>query len=723
MMFDFDLESLKLRPEDDLRIRVALFSSQVIRIIELLDDEKCIEEARERLVDRASAIKEHLEEKLSDTVHAKRSIDQIISVEGAIVFPFKTRSSKLVTSPNVTVLYRDELSELMNLFRSEQISKKVTTAGKIAISEMLNFSFFQQQHNTLIAQSFFCQRKLSNIYSRVTFNSIMLTDTQHQIKKDLLADDRPKIVWGSYGTGKSVAVASALKELIEKSSKTNILFLSAQSLLNVEDLRLSPYLLMIERWVKDICHQNVEILNYMHFLDKSLDQVVQTKCQTNKSVIFCSYLLKHADVDINNLRSVFRQFQNFDVVVLEETHVLKLNMLEELVTQAGQELKEKHMKVWIVSNAEKLGSISPGFKITPKAEQQNLRNQPEIAKLAEAVNSGIGSERYPSAAMSSSSDVCLITPTYEYEGNDEHRLNRIVSLAIDWKWRIPSASVLFIDCENSGLLRKLRTNGIDVDSYRDSKSNWSYLLLENSDPIEAIVAGAEWHVLIVHIKIKTLLSICAVRLFSKRIISRATTNLYIFSDTDLDISQSAKKNNKDNGKTVVKGDNPSSDYRSAGNNDSGVDIKSVVNCIKKIPFKAKQTKAVRSYKVMRLRDLDDSLSNLCQDICLFRTINGLFLIVQLTSDMLKKDEVMTAQKLVHDLWNVKLPAYLGCVLVSSGETMNVSRISRVLQLRKVRLRRLKYNTGSGGMPIDTDLFAKQGKYFSLSLYAVPCRTK
>ena len=92
------------------------------------------------------------------------------------------------------------------------------------------------------------------------------------------------------------------------------------------------------------------------------------------------------------------------------------------------------------------------------------------------------------------------------------------------------SSLLFIDCEESILPEYLRNVGVPISVYGDKFENGKALFLKHSDPIEAIVAGAEWHVLVVHIKMETMNSMEVVKGFNKRIISRATTKVVIFSD-------------------------------------------------------------------------------------------------------------------------------------------------------------------------------------------------
>ena len=77
----------------------------------------------------------------------------------------------------------------------------------------------------------------------------------------------------------------------------------------------------------------------------------------------------------------------------------------------------------MTSNAEKVDPAQcKSFKISPSLQKhtrpENLRSTRAITELAEAVNSSLVSERYPSVPMPGSSIICNIHATYEYEWDD-----------------------------------------------------------------------------------------------------------------------------------------------------------------------------------------------------------------------------------------------------------------------------------------------------------------
>ena len=440
---------------------------------------------------------------------------------------------------------------------------------------MLELSYFKPNHpktkKDAISRAGLrlqCQVPFSKIteYAQICFNSIQLTDIQKDIRDKL--SEGNSILRGSYGVGKSVAIISAIKELIKEFMKENatnknikILFISAQSLLTSEDLQISPFLCMVQNWIEEISKpfglENPQILSYTKFLnkEKGIADVMRTRTSSHEGVIFYSYLLKHKDLDhLNTATSpptspatsqatlpITSLSDKFDVIVLEETHAFKSRMMQELVEAfeiaARKESKEKNFKVWMCSNAEILDAESgtcESFKIIPSKEKNketmNLRNTHAIAKLAEAINTDIAPERYPSLPMPTPAFKCNIPTDYKYEPDDNKRLRKIVKRAKSWERLLSKSPLLIIDCEDSGLQYELQNEDLPVNMNTHKFEPGGLLFLKHSDPVEAIVAGAEWHLMIIHIKLETMHSINGAKLFNKRVISRATTKVIIFSD-------------------------------------------------------------------------------------------------------------------------------------------------------------------------------------------------
>ena len=568
LLLDFDLEGLDVR--DNMPVHAALVSTAVIKIVELVYEERCIEDAEEKLENRISAINNH--------------INDGISVKGVIVFPHKSRPTRSIMHSDdepVVILYKEQLSKLFSIPKSSPTSSQVPLDTKVAMAEMLYFGYFKPKRPETeeeaiwqAAQRFFCQRHSSKIEActQITFNSIELTELQKVIMNDLLKGNT--LLRGGYGIGKTVTIVAAIKESVKRYKTLlrqrehqqinfKILYVSAQSQLAGIDLEISPFLMMIETWIKEVCRDlrcfnDLQVLDYTYFLSQSIDSVMQTLPSTKKQIIFYSYLLQGTDLQI--LDEALTHCGNFDITVFEETHALSHSVMERLPKYfKREETNERKSKVWVTSNAEALSSsLLERFNVSPKLEQyiksKNMRNTPTVANLAEAVNTDLMIERYPSMPMPISSVICNIHATYEYEFDDRERLLKIVELAKSWNnlfikfnnvtksGKFSMSSVLFIDCEESSLFEELCREGIPVNLNDGRYEADRALLLKHSDPIEAIVAGAEWHILIIHIKEKTMNSSKVNKVFNKRIISRATTKVVIYSDIEKKINVNHRNN-------------------------------------------------------------------------------------------------------------------------------------------------------------------------------------
>ena len=748
-IFDFDLKDL--RPGNDMKTHAALLSKFQYTIIELADEERCIDEAKRKLTRITSAIRKH--------------INFNIPVKSVVFFPCRTRLPSSFVCPNNSVLYKDELRKLLeNFLKQPALSIEDTSNVKTTLAEMIRMCFFAQHHPKTVeeaasraAQRFFMQspgEKISE-FSQIDFNSIKLTDFQQHIKNDLLAGNT--LVWGGYGIGKSVAIVAAIAESIKlyrsvkqrnrEQGNFKILLISAQGLLGDIDLKLSPFILMIEKWITDVCEdlacaEVLQVINYIHFLDRSIDFAIQSKVDNVKEIIFTSYLLKKTDLKLIIENSW--GFKNFDIIVLEETHALDSNVISYFVAgfqkAVRTKIKDKIAKVWITTNARRLDITLPDFAISPKShnKSKNMRNAPAVAKLAKAVNTVIGPERYPSTAMPLSPIKCLINVTYQYDYNEKERFRKIVELADRWKHCLPKSSILFIDCEQSTLYEELHTASIPLKMYSDSYKTGESLFLRHSDPIEAIVAGAEWHVLIVHIGINTLNSIRMTELFNKRIISRATAKIFIFSDyeirdeeefnaneeplsnfTDENVEESDTEPLHDSynyfSDDIKIADGTGYSYISENFGNKNEPIGGFANLLENMKAVHEEFPSdeklshYNGYDFIQVRNLDRSLRAVSQNIYLVHGIEKSF-IVHLNSDT--EDEVLECQILLERVWKVQLPAFCDSRLVSPSQIDNLIGVSKLLYLLKPKVFSSMTNDIGGVMTVgeeDVNKFSKNGK--------------
>ena len=761
LMFDVDLKDL--RPGENMKIHAMLFSSQMVRVIEVLDDENCLESAEKHLTRLTRAIATFVKDK--------------VPVKGVIVFPRTLRQpTSFMTSENL-LLYKDELEKVfMGFYDTFPVSDHITEDVKAALAEMFQICYFNQCHPRSKEQAFrraaqrlFLQRPEEVIKdcAQIDFNLIKLTDIQTGIKDKLLVGNT--LVWGGYGMGKSVAIVAAVKELIEKYKKLvkekaskqtdfKILFLSAQGLLSDKDLPSSPFLLMIEKWVREVCEDigcdgDLDILSHTLFVNRSINFAMQTQTRNRnkQDVIFCSYLLKRDDFKI--LTTSGQLLCNFDIIVLEETNAIESSLITDFASCFKREftINQKNPKVWMTSNTEKPNFNLPGFTVSPKSHvtPYNFRNTPAIFKLADAINSNIGPERYPSTVLPASLIKCQIGLTYEFESDAQKRLGKIIKEVKKWKQMLKNSSLLLIDCEDASLYQELVNENICFKTYKDKYDINELLVLHHLDPIEAVVAGAEWQVIIMHITAKTMNSIDVIKLFSKRIISRATIKIVIFSDRYLDITKIENSNltddeNSDCIKESIdkiqyenfeeKQIELSSEYNhyngtamntdtlsnnsaerfvsteSEFSDDVGNAIKNFEKFYSNMTSSDEKFKRYEGYTFIQIRHLDDSLRHESNDTYLVHWRDKAC-VVQLNCDDLNSCKVVQSRSLLENMWNVKLPAYCGGNLVSPCNTENVIRISKLLDLLQPKILSLE-NNRSGIISIkaeEADEFTKHGK--------------
>ena len=541
------------------------------------------------------------------------------------------------------------------------------------------------------------------------------------------------------------------------------MFLSAQGLLSDAELRLSPFLLLIEQWIRKVsenmkCGNNLEILDHTQFLDRNINYPMHAGSRNKRGITFCTYLLKVRDFKILKTNPGLRN--NFDLVVLEETHALDSSKITDFVAsfENMKTVKGRNSKVWITSNAEKLDLHLPGYTVSPRSHVKldNLRNTSAVAKLAESIDAFIGPERYPSTALPIPSVKCHIAVTWEFEFDDEKRLKKVVKEAKMWKQWLPESSVLLIDCEHSDLNEMLKAEGICFKMYPDKYEINETLFLKSLDPVEAIVAGAEWHVLIIHITANTMSSVKMIKLFNKRIISRATMKVIIFSDRNLDMSEinianfgsKEKVDTKVELRDSISNDNLERTYEMANQqtlnrlpgtgkntphpNTSGnlrtsfftvtktssFENRTIVGLTEnlkklhsKITASGKRYTHYEGYDFTQMTHLDDSLRS--NDIYLVSGQEKVF-IVKLKSDIFANDQIVQAQKFLESTWKVQVPAYCDGTagrLFPHCKTQDFTPILKLLHLLKPKISTSKDKSSepTSDSTEETDQFTENGK--------------
>ena len=694
-LFNFDFSGAER--DDPLEVKAAFVSKDVIKIIELVDAEENIEVAQQDLVERIEDV--------------KYLIDSEIPVEGVIVFSSTGPGSLTEADTLHGILYVNELNadRLTEAMLSHQ-SSLVGSSGDVK-KAMARLLYHPISHGPKCKEEAICEFGMWLFYqsdndtseiTRISYNSIKLTEDQKGLLEDLLelCEHQCTILSGAYGVGKTVVIVSAIKELIIQNSELKFLFISAQSLLCEEDLQFSPFLEMVEKWIAGLFRnneRNVNIYKHTDQLRLSIDSL-EAKAG-DKGITFTSYLLKHSD--LRALLNGELEPENFNVIILEETHGLDLHEIEKLTTSFSH---LKKPKVWISSNSNCLKTLSSCRTLPKKGrdELRNLRNTPEIVEHAEKLELLLIPERYPSKTMLATTTASGLGVDCIFEIDNEKRIERIVELAENWDW-IPNSDLLFIDTENSSLFEKLQENDILVYRYNEGYQLDKFLFLNRSDPIEAVVTGAEWHVLIVHARAKTLNAIEAVEVFSKRIVSRATTKLYLFLDFELsDMNTEVFKVHSDSKvqrevnvtvkseEVEVPKDNREDRFGKSHkdrNVNKAMEVSTLIDHIEKecktANFTQKKTFIYRQYRFVRIQHLPDpSLMSMEEDIYLVDVqAQEEAFVLQITSDGHHHEtNVITAKEGVKFLTGESLPAYCNGKLECSGSTENYANVSKWLDL-------------------------------------------
>ena len=543
--FDFSV----IQSDDPLEIQPAFISNELITIIELesTDTEKNINELQEQLKDRIRAV----DMQVGNTE---------IPVNGIIVFPNEDQpSSSLPASYPILCrkmykengkMYEKELKDALkdklgpgkppedekSLPHLKSIEEPIDVKNTIA--ELLRFNMLKRHYPESeeeaiyeVAKWLFCQWDDEEVteFTRMPFSSIKLNLDQKSLslKEHLLkSGDHCSIVSAAYGIRTSVIIVSALRELLTlpNSRVKKVLFLSAQGLLADQDLIFSPFLHMIEKWFADSNQDNQEQVKIIPHTNQYLLKVDSLADGLEyEDMVFSSYLLKHAD--LQSLLSGGLKLNIFDIIVMEETHAIDQSQIEKLVNMFDS---LKMPKFWITLNSESLEPLPSTFREIRGKDMESLRN----------VASHFIPERFSSNPKTIPTSGSGLDVASIFELDNQKRIQMVVEMAEKWDWA-PKCDILFIDCEsrseNSVLFQELNRKGIAVCRWNESSMQHTskFLFLQRFDPIEAILAGAEWPVLIIHAKVETLEALDAVGVFSKRVISRVTTKLYLFSDSPL----------------------------------------------------------------------------------------------------------------------------------------------------------------------------------------------
>ena len=547
-------------PDDELQLDAIFISPDSIVAFEVKDYhnvEEAVAKAMDQLDKRLKAIDQLVQKK--------------IPVSGAIVLPFTDKYPKDGTTTKsgylVRILFQQDLhcdifSGYLKQWEGKSSAREEDKEN--ALAKTLLFTFLsdcypasEEEFIHLEAQKIFLRRNRNYKGSFIipSFNSIELTEEQKKNAKDMSnMQSGIVVINGPYGSGKTFTVIKALQNRVKKLEpgvKLNILFLSAQMAFNgVKTLHYSPFLETVKGLIEEalspyeciITGYNDELINHRE------EKPISIKLSLSTSRTSLESLTKHWE---NNDK---------DIIILDETNALTSDEMEEIIKhfekkEEVKEVKKLYIKdntvIWVTSNLDD-SDFSQKYWILEnyqfksiRANANSIRNTSEIISFANQVETIIAPERFPSGEMLRSNTPEGIPISHCYEEKDSSRVKSLI-LTIE-KWlEVPSfklSQLLVVNAENDEhLLSEMKKAKLPFREYSKPVDGVSFLFLQehSKDPIESIVAGGEWEVMIFYCSHQTITSNKATHLFNKRILSRVTTKLYLFSNYPVEQSSLEK---------------------------------------------------------------------------------------------------------------------------------------------------------------------------------------
>ena len=526
-------------PEDELEMDGIFVSKDVIIVFEVKDYDN-IDEA----IDKASAQLHKRVKAIQDIANGK------IRVIGAIVFPFieNIPENFLMSSDTFVILQENDLfplnfsawikKEIFQHFEANA-EDQINAMAKIMLFVYLSQRFPATEVDAVLSEAEkITLQRFTNYRSSMkpTFNSIQFTTAQVDDAKDICKGNT--VICGGYGTGKTVTLIRALQQWIEDVMKKspncpiNVLFISAQGFLGNSDtsfdLHYSPFLEQIKKWIKEAIEKLPVSVEIKDFGDCGID----SKVQSGDFIEVC--LLTDSILDCWSKEST--SFLRYTLVILEEGAALSnehMNIILNCVRRA-------HVLTWITSSfsGEQFNERYPdvktaGFKFLSK-KCPCLRSTLEIVKFYEAFEAHIVPERFPSLNVSADKMFEGIPLIFSVHTDEKTRFTAITQTIQKWLYPPERRRQIFIvDCEKSdSLFSFLTEKEIPASRYKDyGKHSLEILCLQpDLDPAEAILSGGEWPALIIHCKGKTLFSDKVLLAINKRILSRAISKVYFFTD-------------------------------------------------------------------------------------------------------------------------------------------------------------------------------------------------
>ena len=509
------------------------------------------------------------ERQLDKRVEAiKHILNEQISVHGATVLPFTDKGTEQNIKSKYHVLFKQDLhhnnfSDYLNdCKRSSVISRE---DKENALAKILTLTFLREDYPSseeqaihLEAQRIFFKkdRKYNGVFKTPSFNSITLTNEQEQNAKSMR--NRNTVINGPYGCGKTITIIKAIQNQVrnlKKGEKLRILFLSGQLAFSAnKKVHYSPFLNIAKVLIKEALAESDK-----DFVVKGYEENVRYNEGIPIFIELCmlseELLASCSQMHIGNSRYLNKNFTalpltDYDIFVLEETNALTEKEMNTCVTcfkepKTKTEGSKHHPIIWVttsLSTSEFLEKC-PIFKANGfyqiHVSDNSMRNTSEVVSFSNLVETYIAPERFPSSRMSRNNTPEGIPISYYYCETDASIIDEIVLTVERWL-DVPDftpSQLLIINAVDDKKLSstlKLKKIPLKKNDCQDEHNEASLLLHAFKDPVESVLAGGEWAVLILYFKYETILSHRAVQLFNKRIMSRASAKVYLFSDYKVD---------------------------------------------------------------------------------------------------------------------------------------------------------------------------------------------
>jgi primosomal protein N' (replication factor Y) len=201
-------------------------------------------------------------------------------------------------------------------------------------------------------------KRIIPIIQHVKSHNITLSENQEAVKKDIVSCEKPTLIYGITGSGKTEVFFSTIYEYIKK---------GGQALILLPEISLTEAVL--DRFEKAF----------------SIRPVVWTSASKNKT-IFSSILLGSAKIVVGTRSAIFLPFRRLKVIVVDEEHDSSYKQMEKPIynarTMAVMRGNTEGIKVILVSATPSIESMYFAYKgqyqLVELKERFNKRPLPKV---------------------------------------------------------------------------------------------------------------------------------------------------------------------------------------------------------------------------------------------------------------------------------------------------------------------------------------------------------